>query len=94
MKIENVVKIKIPNSLTTEMTICLLGRLVNPKTLHTSNEIEMVHGEVWYGQRRGSKGGRIAAIVWRHDSINLCVKRRVEKCEKCEEKRRQQVGNS
>lgn len=94
MKIENVVKIKIPNSLTTEMTICLLGRLVNPKTLHTSNEIEMIHGEVWYGQGRGSKGGRIAAIVWRHDSINLCVKRRVEKCEKCEEKRRQQVGNS
>lgn len=53
MKIENVVKIKIPNSLTTEMTICLLGRLVNPKTLHTSNEIEMIH-EVYmrYGMVR------------------------------------------
>lgn len=53
MKIENVVKIKIPNSLTTEMTICLLGRLVNPKTLHTSNEIEMIHGG---GVVRSEKG--------------------------------------
>lgn len=78
MKIENVVKIKIPNCLTTEeMTICLLGRLVNPKTLHTSNEIEMIHGWRCMVSEGDSDedGGRIAAIGWRHDSINLCVKR-------------------
>lgn len=58
MKIENVVKIKIPNCLTTEeMTICLLGRLVNPQTLHTSNEIEIIHGWRCMVSEGDSEGG-------------------------------------
>lgn len=95
MKIENVVKIKIPNIVAWQQRwqfaywedslirkLCILPM----KSKWYMGRYGMV--------REGVVRGRIAAIVWRHDSINLCVKRRVEKCEKCEEKRRQQVGNS
>lgn len=42
------------------MTICLLGKLVNPKTLHTSNEIEMNR---WGGVRLRSWVRRVGRGV-------------------------------